>query len=121
MAPPELDEAAIFNVARQINAHEVRLLYLEQACAGDRELHRRLEALLRVHDQDSSFLEAAAEGVPAPPLEPVREGPGTQIGPYQLLEQIGEGGFGKVFLAEQHQPVQRKVALKIVKPGMDTR
>src|SRR5207245_1453694 len=53
--------------------------------------------------------------------EPTREGPGTIIGPYKLLEQIGEGGFGVVFMAEQTQSVRRKVALKVLKPGMDTR
>src|SRR5262249_41479714 len=52
---------------------------------------------------------------------PIAEGPGTVIGPYKLMEQIGEGGFGLVFVAEQQHPVRRKVALKIVKPGMDTR
>ena len=57
----------------------------------------------------------------APSRPPIGEGPGTLIGPYKLLEQIGEGGFGVVFMAEQQQPVRRKVALKIIKPGMDTR
>jgi serine/threonine protein kinase len=52
---------------------------------------------------------------------PLAERPGTVIGPYKLLEQIGEGGFGIVFMAEQQHPVRRKVALKVVKPGMDTR
>ena len=53
--------------------------------------------------------------------EPIREGPGTVIGPYKLLQQIGEGGMGTVFMAEQTQPVQRKVAVKVIKPGMDSR
>src|SRR5262249_41265982 len=52
---------------------------------------------------------------------PLAEGPGTVIGPYKLLEQIGEGGMGVVYMAEQTKPVRRKVALKIIKPGMDTR
>jgi serine/threonine protein kinase/tetratricopeptide (TPR) repeat protein len=120
MAPPKPDEAAIFNVARQIDAPEVRRLYLEQACAGDRELQLRLERLLHVHDEDRGFLEAPALGAPTTAEDRIVEGAGTQIGPYKLLEKIGEGGFGKVFMAEQTQPVRRMVALKIVKPGMDT-
>src|SRR5207244_6581557 len=66
---------------------------------------------------------ATVDEQPGGPSEPqgLREGPGTVIGPYRLMEQIGEGGMGLVFVAEQHHPVRRKVALKVVKPGMDTR
>src|SRR5205814_2727358 len=77
---------------------------------------------LRHHDGLGSFLEAAAPaplatvGVPAH-----SEGPGAVLGPYKLLEQIGEGGFATVFMAEQTRPVRRKVALKVLKPGMDTK
>ncbi|HWY85089.1 MAG TPA: serine/threonine-protein kinase, partial [Gemmataceae bacterium] len=120
MAVPKLDEADIFHVARQIEAGEARRLYLEQACGGDSDLQTRLGALLRVHDEDRSFLEKPAEGVAAARAEPITEGPRTQIGHYQLVEQIGEGGFGKIFMAQQQKPVRRLVALKIVKPGMDT-
>src|SRR5262249_31120689 len=107
---------------RQLDAGDARRRYLQQACDGDRALQARLEVLLQVHDEDHSFLQAPAEDV-ATILEDQRlsEGPGTQIGPYKLLEQIGEGGFGIVFMAEQERPVRRKVALKILKPGMDTR
>lgn len=115
---PIVDEAAIFQVARQIAPGEVRRLYLEQVCGPDAGLRARLESLLRVHDEDQSFLAAPAEGVPTLPR--LSEGPGTQIGAYKLLEKIGEGGFGVVFMAEQRRPVQRRVALKIIKPGMDT-
>src|SRR5205085_2625458 len=66
-------------------------------------------------------LAAPAEELPARPDGRVAEGPGTRIGPYKLLQQIGEGGFGIVFMAEQDRPVRRKVALKLLKPGMDTR
>src|SRR5205823_4729905 len=65
--------------------------------------------------------EGLGEGVVATMDEPITERPGTVIGPYKLLEQIGEGGFGLVFVAEQQQPIRRKVALKVIKPGMDTR
>jgi serine/threonine protein kinase/tetratricopeptide (TPR) repeat protein len=96
--------------------------YLDSVCAGDAALRQRLEALLRQHDQAGSFLEKPAVGTLSPVEEPaIGEGPGTVIGPYKLLEQIGEGGFGVVFMAEQTQPVRRKVALKVVKPGMDSR
>src|SRR5207247_4007665 len=68
-----------------------------------------------------SFLEAPVPALTATVDDPVTERPGTVIGPYKLLEQIGEGGFGVVFMAEQTRPVRRKVALKVLKPGMDTR
>ena len=95
-----------------------------QACGDDAALRAEVEALLRRHDQAGSFLESpgrAASGRHHRLSRPSRSAPGTVIGPYKLLEQIGEGGMGIVFMAEQHQPVRRKVALKIIKPGMDTR
>jgi serine/threonine protein kinase/tetratricopeptide (TPR) repeat protein len=83
----------------------------------------RVEELLRAHQAAGNFLQGNRP--PAEPIatvdEPIREGPGAVIGPYKLLEQIGEGGFGVVFMAEQTQPVRRKVALKVLKPGMDSR
>ena len=69
----------------------------------------------------TGFMERTAPDVDATLDVPIGERPGTVIGPYKLLEQIGEGGFGVVFMAEQTEPVRRKVALKIIKPGMDTR
>jgi len=116
---PTPDERTIFDAARQIQDGEARRAYLEQACADAPDLRRRVEALLRVHEDERSFLQAPAVEAMFPPE--IGEGPGAQIGPYKLLEQIGEGGFGVVFMAEQEQPVRRKVALKIVKPGMDSR
>ena len=121
MSTPILDEEAIFQVARKIDAAEARSLYLRQVCGSEPGLQARVEALLRVHDQERSFLEAPPEGVRAPDPVSVAEGPGTVIGPYKLLEQIGEGGFGVVFMAEQQQPIHRRVALKVIKPGMDTK
>src|SRR4029077_789875 len=106
--------------------------YLDGACAGDEELRRRVEALLAAHDEAGSFLQRPAAGgavLTHPPagkwfdphgLPPLSEGPGTRIGPYKLLQQIGEGGMGAVYMAEQEQPVRRRVALKIIKPGMDS-
>jgi serine/threonine protein kinase len=120
--PPQ--EELIFNTARQLPVAE-RAAYLVEACAGDEDLARRISALLAVYDQEQSFLAAPALAAFAPtftgPQETFTEKPGTVIGPYKLLEQIGEGGFGIVFAAEQQRPVRRKVALKVLKPGMDTR
>jgi WD40 repeat protein/serine/threonine protein kinase len=96
--------------------------YARAACAGDEQLLARVRQLLRAHAEAGSFLDAPAPDLAATAEEqPVREGPGAIIGPYKLLEQIGEGGFGVVFMAEQTQPVRRKVALKVLKPGMDTK
>ncbi len=114
------DEVSIFNVARLIAIPEERRLYLDSACAGNLDLRARLEVLLRAHDEEPAFLELPLTEVRAVRDSSVSEGP-AQIGPYKILEQIGEGGFGVVFMAEQRQPVRRMVALKIVKPGMDTR
>jgi tetratricopeptide (TPR) repeat protein/serine/threonine protein kinase len=96
--------------------------YLHEVCGQDEELRRRVDALLSKHERAGSFLESPAPSPVATVDEPpVREQPGTVIGPFKLLQQIGEGGFGVVFLADQTQPVRRKVALKVLKPGMDTR
>jgi serine/threonine protein kinase/tetratricopeptide (TPR) repeat protein len=96
--------------------------FLDEACAGDGSLRNQVERLLRARAQLGSFHEAPQPGLMATVDEsPVTERPGTVIGPYKLLEQIGEGGFGVVFMAEQQAPVRRKVALKVLKPGMDTR
>ncbi|MEX2188871.1 MAG: tetratricopeptide repeat protein [Pirellulales bacterium] len=96
---------------------------LQTACDGDIDLRDRVQALLRAHAKPGDFLArpAVAADVAQGGDDIVAESPGTLIGPYRLLEQIGEGGFGVVFLAEQERPVRRTVALKVVKPGMDTR
>ncbi len=120
MNSPTLDEAAIFSAAREIKAADARRRYIAGACEGDPALQSRLEALLLIDEADRGFLERPAEGVAARADSEITDGPGGQIGPYTLVEAIGEGGFGKVFVAEQRIPVPRKVALKIIKPGMDT-
>ena len=99
-----------------------KIAWLKQV-AVTQELLRRVRALLRAHAEPGSFLEEpAVANQPAPTLDqPITEKPGTQIGPYKLLQQIGEGGMGVVYMAEQKEPVKRRVALKIIKPGMDTR
>jgi WD40 repeat protein/serine/threonine protein kinase len=116
-----MNERNIFIAAlKQPNAVD-RAAFLDDACGSNADLRREVEALLCEHEQLGSFLESPAVPRPSSADDPIREGPGTLIGPYKLLEPIGEGGFGVVFMAEQQQPVRRKVALKVLKPGMDTR
>ena len=99
-----------------------RAAYLDKACADDPAVRERVEALLHARAAAGRFLQAPPSGPVVTVAEPsVVEQAGAVIGPYKLLEQIGEGGFGVVFMAEQTQPVRRKVALKVLKPGMDTR
>ena len=112
----------IFLKAVEIEPPDDRRAYLDEACHGDAQLRAEVEGLLAAGEQAGSFLESPPPGVTAPAdSSPLSERPGSVIGPYKLLEQIGEGGMGVVFMAEQHEPVRRKVALKLIKPGMDTR
>jgi serine/threonine protein kinase/Flp pilus assembly protein TadD len=97
-----------------------RETYLNANC-GDAELRVAVDRLLAAHEHPASVLNRPGPGIPTGEFIPNGERPGTVIGPYKLLEQIGEGGFGVVFMAEQSAPVRRKVALKVLKPGMDTR
>jgi serine/threonine protein kinase len=115
------DSDTLFAQAIEIASPEERARFLEQACANNPELHRDVEKLVRDYFRAGAFLEKPAAQLAATRDAPPAEAPGTMIGPYKLLEQIGEGGFGAVFMAEQQQPVRRKVALKVLKPGMDTR
>jgi serine/threonine protein kinase/Tfp pilus assembly protein PilF len=117
-----LSDREIFDAALAFADPAQRSAYLDQACSGDAARRRQIEGLLDMHAQLGSFLEspAVAEGMTVDqPASPER--PGTVIGLYKLLQQIGEGGMGTVWMAEQTQPVQRKVALKVIKPGMDSR
>ena len=116
-----MSERDLFIAALQKEAHAERQAYLNEACGGDAALRGRVEALLEAHARAGKFLEKPEAHFVATTDAPISERPGTVIGPYKLLEQIGEGGFGVVFMAEQQQPIRRKVALKVVKPGMDTR
>jgi serine/threonine protein kinase len=110
---------SIFFSALEKQTAEERAAYLEQACAGDEALQIRIERMIDA--QKGSFLDAPAIDASLTADLPPTEAPGAVIGPYKLLQLIGEGGMGVVFMAEQTRPVQRKVALKIIKPGMDTR
>ncbi|HKI20147.1 MAG TPA: hypothetical protein VKA15_19815, partial [Isosphaeraceae bacterium] len=128
MAPLAARAKDIFLNAVEIGSPPLRSAFLEGACLGDGELRSRVDALIDAHERPESLLDRAAVGAgPAPgdhaalaDMTPFAEGPGTTIGPYKLLEQIGEGGMGVVFMAEQSKPVRRRVALKVIKPGMDT-
>jgi serine/threonine protein kinase/tetratricopeptide (TPR) repeat protein len=111
---------SVFFAALDRETPEERAAYLDQACGADPELRRCVERLLQAQPRVGSFLQSPAP-VPTVDIQPVAERPGTVLGPYKLLEQIGEGGFGVVFMAEQEQPVRRKVALKVLKAGMDSR
>jgi eukaryotic-like serine/threonine-protein kinase len=114
-------EEAVFHAALEIDAADRRSAFLDAACANQAELRRRVEALLGRNDEAAGPLDRPSFRVAATTDKPAAERPGTLIGPYKLLEQIGEGGMGLVFVAEQQRPVKRRVALKVIKPGMDSR
>jgi serine/threonine protein kinase/tetratricopeptide (TPR) repeat protein len=123
-------EIPIFLQALDEPSPEAREAFLARACAGDGELRASIEQLLSAHELPGNPLDAPVAALDnsddllsslPPSRMPVKERPGTVIGPYKLMEQIGEGGFGLVFVAEQQLPVRRRVALKVIKPGMDTR
>src|SRR6266404_8135569 len=119
MSGSEKSEVDLFTEAVQLPA-EQRSAFLEAACGGDADLRASVEALLQAHMQSGEFLEQAPAEVKAQ-ARVSGEKPGDCVGRYKLLQQIGEGGCGVVFMAEQEEPVRRKVAIKIVKPGMDTK
>ncbi len=117
-----MSERSIFLAALDIADPAQRLAYLNQVCGDDYKLRAHIDELIAAEGKLGGFLaqphsvtQATADFASA------SERPGTVIGPYKLLQQIGEGGFGIVYMAEQQRPVRRKVALKIIKPGMDTR
>src|SRR5436190_10887291 len=111
---------AIFLEALDCKGPDEMIRFLEQACGSDAAVRLRVEELMRAHRDAGAFL-GGVEKQEVTCDQPIAERPGTVIGPYKLLQQIGEGGFGTVFMAEQTQPVQRKVALKVIKAGMDSK
>ncbi len=116
---------AIFLEAVEQTSPQNRAEFLDRACEGSPDLRARVERLIKSHEQLGTFHDnpGLAADTDTRHLTPdtLLESPGTVIGPYKLLQQIGEGGMGVVFMAEQSEPIQRTVALKIIKPGMDTR
>ena len=99
-----------------------RAAYLDEVCCDDPDLRTELESLLQAHEQAGCFLEYPFEETLAPvDAAPLGLSPGTIIGPYKLLEKIGEGGMAVVYMAEQEQPLRRRVAFKVIKLGMDTK
>jgi WD40 repeat protein/serine/threonine protein kinase len=115
----------VFLRAAVVESPAERQLLLDQQCADDARLRAQVESLLAASAKVGSFLDKPVVKAPTPnrgtaDYRPIAERPGTVLGPYKLMEQIGEGGMGLVFVAEQQQPVRRKVALKIIKPGMDS-
>src|SRR5215831_2844672 len=131
MKDPFEREADVFDTARQLAAAG-RAAYLDEACAGDAVLRRRVERLLQASGEAEGFLQQPAPGAQRPDGTSVAstltlntaaraEKAGDRIGHYKLLQQIGEGGCGVVYMAEQEEPVRRRVALKVIKLGMDTK
>jgi serine/threonine protein kinase len=116
-----MNERELFVAALQKEDAAERAVFLDDACGGNGELRQQVNALLREHEQLGSFLESPPAAMPDTIDQAIIERPGAVIGPYKLLEQIGEGGFGVVFMAEQQEQIRRKVALKVLKPGMDSR
>src|SRR5262245_65661068 len=107
-----MNERDIFIGALQLEDLSARQAYLEQACGTEAALRERLESLLKVYDRAGSFLESPVSNLAATRDEmPIIERPGMMIGPYKLMEQIGEGGMGMVFVAEQQQPMRPKGAV----------
>jgi serine/threonine protein kinase/Flp pilus assembly protein TadD len=109
----------IFMAAAEKGDRSERIAFLDNACGSNEELRRHVDLLLSAHGQSGSFLDKGAVANHTVDL-PLAEKSGTVIGPYKLLQQIGEGGMGVVYMAEQTEPIQRTVALKIIKAGMDT-
>src|SRR5213075_1395474 len=117
MADQSNREKEIFEQALDITPTEERLRFLTSACGTDAALFARVQALLRADESGESFLPEQ----PKAAVVPITEKPGDRIGRYKLLQQIGEGGCGVVYMAEQTEPVRRRVALKVIKLGMDTK
>src|SRR5437762_3349763 len=122
-------EDTIFEQALGIGSDQAREEFLRGACMDNEAMFKRLQSLLRAHHRAGKFLEhdrlaeagASAAAATTTINLPLTEKPGDRIGRYKLLQKIGEGGCGVVYMAEQEEPVRRRVALKVIKLGMDTK
>src|SRR5438034_480123 len=120
-------EEQVFEAALQFPTPDQRAAYVKGACGNDEKLRQRVEALLKAHEHAGGFLDQPPAVISAKTLVlttgmmTVTEKPGDRIGRYKVLQQIGEGGCGVVYMAEQEEPVRRRVALKVIKLGMDTK
>ncbi len=122
MSNARLDVKAIFCEAITKESPTELAAYLDQACGGDNGVRDRVKVLMRADRAAGRFL-GGSQLCETAPLEPpsMGEGPGSQIGPYKLLEELGQGAFGVVYMAEQRDTLRRPVAVKIIKPGMDSK
>jgi len=121
---------AIFGAAIELGTPEQRAVYLARMCGDDQQLRSEVDELIQAYNKVGSFLTAHSDREGEPPkgetrgaatLVSITEKPGDKIGHYKLLEQIGEGGCGVVYMAEQEEPIRRRVAFKVIKLGMDTK
>ena len=126
MKPADDREEVLFWEALERAKGPEREAYLDQACAGNEALRRRVSALLRADESPDPFLEPQVgdllgQTTTQPTPDFAVEETGARIGHYKLLEKIGEGGWGVVYMAEQEEPIRRRVAFKVIKLGMDTK
>ena len=122
MTASRLDNETIFHAARDIPDPDRRREYVREACGGDEDLIAHVEALLAAAEGPDSLLDRPAADITLATIDqPTSESPDTVIGPYKLIEEIGEGGMGSVWMAQQTEPVKRLVAVKLIKAGMDSR
>jgi len=120
MTESSLPEESLFAQALEIHSATERAAFLDRVCGANSALRAEIEALLRAHQHSDDLLDLSKKQ-PATVGLPAHEGSGTLLGPFKLLEQIGEGGMGTVWMAEQTEPIRRRVAIKVVKEGMDSR
>src|SRR5262245_31784099 len=120
---PDKSLQTLFNEALEREDPAERARFLDEACATNAALREQVEKLLQADADAGGFFAQPLKESPAPDpgTTPLAEKPGVKIGRYKLLQQIGEGGCGVVYMAEQEEPVRRRVALKVIKLGMDTK
>ncbi len=120
MTEPSLPEESLFAQALEIALAAERAAFLDRVCGDNQALRAEVEALLHAHERSGDLLDLP-DKPPVTTDQPAYESPGALLGPYKLLEPIGEGGMGMVWMAEQTEPIRRRVAVKVVKEGMDSR